>query len=288
MLRSMTAFARQEIVNDWGSLSCELRSVNHRYLEVFLRLPEEIRPLELKIREALNHGLKRGKIDAQIRFQAAEGKFREVKVNEELAQQIIRACHHLELKLPQAAPLSSMEILRWPGVLEFAQIDQEVLFATTLSLVEKTIKELCIYREKEGQKLQTIITSRLQSMVVIVEKVADKMAEIIQNQREKLLNRLSEIKGELDNNRLEQEMIFLAQKMDVDEELERLRLHIEEMRSTMDRDEPTGRRMDFLMQELNREANTLGSKSAHITTTNASVELKVLIEQMREQIQNIE
>jgi uncharacterized protein (TIGR00255 family) len=289
MIRSMTAFARQEGDGEWGALQLELRSVNHRYLEVNPRLPEELRQLEPMLRERIGRRLGRGKIDCTIRYQpptaATAGG---VKVNTELVKQLSHASREVDSLIYNPAPVNSLEVLRWPGVLESAAVDMEQLRGAAMALLDAALQELDENRGREGEKLKTIILQRADSAAEVVTAVRQRLPEVLAAVRQRLNERLAELRQELDENRLEQEMVLQAQKLDVDEEMDRLETHLAEVRRVLERDEPVGRRLDFLMQELNREANTLGSKSADSETTKASVELKVLIEQMREQIQNIE
>ncbi len=288
MIRSMTAFSRQEASNELGELVLEIRTVNHRYLDIFLRLPEELRSLDSVMRELIGSRLSRGKVECSLRFQPADQNGGELALNDERIKQIAHASRHIESILYDPAPVSSLEVLRWPGVIQSQPLDLEQLQQAVTALLEKALLDLIATREREGKKLAEVIKQRCDAMEEIVAGVKAKMPEILAQWREKLINRINEAKVELDTDRLEQEMIYLVQKTDVAEEMDRLALHIEEVRRVLQGDKPVGRRLDFLMQELNREANTLGSKSIHADTTRASVDLKVYIEQMREQIQNIE
>ncbi len=288
MIRSMTAFSRKEAQQPWGTLSWELRSVNHRYLEVSPRLPEELRTLETAVRALASRFLKRGKLDATLRFQATVHAAAEMAVNKELAAQLVRAVREIESILARSSPLDAMEILSWPGVLEIPEMDFDPVRQQALALLEEALAELVETRDREGEGLRAFILERCDAMHRQVERVRACMPGVLSHLRNRLMDRFAEVKSELDPNRLEQELVILAQKLDVDEEMARLRAHITEVRRVLDQDQPAGRRLDFLMQELNREANTLGSKSADVETTRASVEMKVLIEQMREQVQNIE
>jgi len=288
MIRSMTAFARQERSGEWGALGWELRSVNHRYLEISARLPEDFRVIEMPMRALVAKHLNRGKVDCSLRFQAAVGVLGEMAVNRELARQLSQASREVDALLYNPGPVSSMDILRWPGVLQTPALDLEAIHHEAMDLLELALQELVETRAREGARLKEVIEQRLDAMEPIVAQVRERLPDLLAAQREKLQARLAELKAELDTARLEQEMVFLAQRMDVDEELERLSGHIEEVRRVLGQDQPKGRRLDFLMQELHREANTLGSKSVAAETTRASVDLKVLIEQMREQVQNIE
>ena len=288
MIRSMTAFARQERQGDWGTLTLELRSVNHRYLEVHPRLSDEVRSWESLIRERINARLGRGKVECNLRYQAPSMSEKEVVINKQLADALAHATRTIDGLIYNPAPVSAMDILRWPGVLQSRLVDEEVLKQEVLSVLDSGLDELIETREREGEKVKAHLLERCQGIDTVVAQVQVLLPEILQAQRDKLRSRLTELKAELDADRLEQEIVILAQKMDVDEELSRLSTHVTEVRRVLEQDQPVGRRLDFLMQELNREANTLGSKSIHSETTRASVELKVLIEQMREQVQNIE
>ena len=288
MIRSMTAFARSELTNPWGTLALELRSVNHRYLETSFRLPDEFRPHEGRLRELIQQLLQRGKVDCTVRYQPAGVDAKGLQVNQELVQELARACAQIHSVFKEHRAVSALEVLRWPEVLQATQVDPEVLQQTLMKLMNKALQDMLAMRQREGDKLKQLIMQRLESMHEIVTQVRAVLPEIRQLYREKLLTRLQDLKIDFNTERFEQELVLLAQKMDVDEELDRLTTHISEIRHVLQSKEPVGRRLDFLMQELNREANTLGSKSVDIRTTNASVDLKVLIEQMREQVQSIE
>jgi uncharacterized protein (TIGR00255 family) len=288
MARSMTAFARQERVKDWGTLTLELRSVNHRYLDVSIRMPEDFRSQESKIREKISAGLARGKVDVGLRFSRTESSSGEITIDKELVQQIADASREVDHILYNPASVSSLDILRWPGVIKASELDSNELTIALLELVDETLKDLLEGREREGEKLAELISQRCQSISEVIATVKKRLPEIMQIWREKLLTRIQDASVEIDENRLEQELVMIAQKTDVDEELDRLTTHVTEVKRVLKDKKPIGRRLDFLMQELNREANTLGSKSIDTETTKASVDLKVLIEQMREQIQNIE
>jgi uncharacterized protein (TIGR00255 family) len=288
MIRSMTAFARCEAQASFGVLTWEIRSINHRYLEVGLRAPEELRGLEARVRDVVAKQLNRGKVDCTLRFQSHTDIAPEVPVNEELAQRLIQACARIQALMPQAAPFTALDVLRWPGVLNVTQTDTQEIQERALSLLTETLAELVTTRAREGDKLRDFLAERCTAMRTIVTQVQTRLPEIAQRIREKLHKRLEELLAEVDQARLEQELAHLAQKMDVAEEIGRLLAHFSEIDHLLKQKDPVGRRLDFLMQELHREANTLGSKSADIDTTRASVDLKVNIEQMREQVQNIE
>ena len=288
MIKSMTAFARCQTTEAFGTLIWELRSVNHRYLDIHLRLPDELRGLEGRYREILNVGLSRGKLECCLRFEAEASVERGVEINDDFAKSMTRACEKLNATLHQSSVINVVDILKWPGVVKTAALDMKPVAEASELLLKQALDELVSNREREGERLKDLIVQRCLAVTGIVKQVREQMPEIRDNHRQKTLSRFEELKAEPDMDRLEQELVYLAQKMDVDEELDRLDAHIQELNDVLARDEAVGRRLDFLMQELNREANTLGSKSADIRMTQASVELKVLIEQMREQIQNIE
>ena len=324
MIRSMTAFAREQGHGEYGELTWEIRSVNHRFLESTVRLPEELRAIEPVVREQVTLRLGRGKVECNLRFKAATAAATELKVNDGLVDQILAAADKMAHRLHSSHQLSIMDLLRWPGVLESAEQDFTPLQEAAVELLDKTIDSLLEAREREGGRLSELIAQRVTSMRAQVELARERMPQVIAAVRERLRSRLAEVAETLDQARLEQEMALLAQRLDVDEEMDRLRSRLAEVAETLDQarleqemallaqrldvdeemdrlrthldevervlkqDEPVGRRLDFLMQELNREANTLGSKSADSETTAVSVEMKVLIEQMREQVQNIE
>ncbi len=287
MVASMTAFGRGEDKGDWGRAIWEVRSVNHRYLEVSPRLPEDLRILENAVRERVAARLGRGKIDCSLRFDAEEATATDLTINHDLAQKLIQACDVISEKLPTSTP-TPLDILRWPGVVQREPPDPETLSQPLMALLDSTLDQLVETREREGDKLATMIEERCARAAEMVTELRDRLPEIMTALRERLLKRAEELQIELERERLDQELVLLAQRYDVAEELDRLDTHIAEIRRILKKDGPVGRRLDFLMQELNREANTLGAKTAHIDYSNTSVELKVLIEQMREQIQNIE
>ncbi|HEY5602986.1 MAG TPA: YicC/YloC family endoribonuclease [Gammaproteobacteria bacterium] len=287
MVRSMTAFARQTAESDLGTLTLELKSVNHRFSEVSLRLPEELRPVEAKIRDRLGQVVSRGKIDANFRYQppiVAAG----FEIDPDLVQTLAATSKAVETHLPGIAPLRMVDVLKWPGVLKLPELDAEHLSGMAMALLDKALVELTETREREGEKLKQLLLERCAAMATEVAKVQLRIPAAIDAMRQRLKERLAEWKAELDETRLEQEVVFLCNKSDVAEEMDRLQAHIDEVKRVLNEKKPIGRRLDFLMQELNREANTLGSKSPDTDMTRASVELKVLIEQMREQVQNIE
>jgi len=288
MVRSMTAFARQTVESDLGTLTLELKSVNHRFSEVSLRLPEELRPVEAKIRDKIGQVVKRGKIDANIRYQAPATQVSGLEVDQSLVKSLTAVSKDVETILPGITSFRMIDVLKWPGVLKAPEVDVEQLVATTMALLDDGLKELKETREREGEKLKQLLQERCDAMAVEVAKVQQRIPVAIEAMRQRIKVKLTEWQAELDDTRLEQEVVFLCNKSDVAEEMDRLQAHIEEVIRVLDEKKPIGRRLDFLMQELNREANTLASKSPDTEMTRASVELKVLIEQMREQVQNIE
>jgi len=289
MVMSMTAFARKQQEYTWGSLIWEVRSVNHRYLEPGLRLPDALRALEPALRDSLRNALSRGKVECQLRFQANERSAEDISVNTALVEQLSNTAQMIaELTNLSSAPLSVAEILKWPGVMQEANLDFDAIADQAVTLFHQTLSDLNEARSREGTELAALISKRLQQVREIVDSVRSRMPEILKRQQEIIAARLQDFKAELDPARLEQELVLLAQKCDIDEELDRLSTHIDEVARVLRLPEPMGRRLDFLMQELNREANTLSSKSIVAETTLDAVELKVLIEQMREQVQNIE
>lgn len=288
MISSMTAFGRTEETGAEGHTVWEIRTVNHRYLELSLRLPEELRMLESRFRECISARISRGKVDCTLRHEPAYSENSALPVNAELVRALLNAAGTITAMMPQATPPTALEILRWPGVINRTTPDPEIVGGHLLQQLTQTLDVLEESRRREGVKLKAILLERCDTALGVVRHIKGRIPEIITVLREKLLTKAQELKVELDPERLEQEILLLTQKYDATEEMDRLETHLNEVRRVLDQKEPVGRRLDFLMQELNREANTLGSKAAHYDCTTASVELKVLIEQMREQIQNIE
>ena len=287
MIRSMTAFARAESVQPWGTLTWELRSVNHRYLEPGFKLPDAARGLEPRLRELLRQRVERGKVEVQLRIAQAAGASHPAP-DLALAAEVVRAAEAVAALMASPAPVSPLEILRWPGVLEQEVLEGDTLAAAALAGFERALEALGEARAREGAALAGLMLERLEAIAAITARVRAAMPRILEAQRSRLQARLAELRVELDPGRLEQELVILAQRADVEEELDRLATHAAEVRRVLQQGGACGRRLDFLMQELNREANTLGSKSIAADTTQAAVDLKVLIEQMREQVQNIE
>jgi uncharacterized protein (TIGR00255 family) len=289
MIHSMTGFASAEHQYNFGRLSWEVRSVNHRYFEFGFRVPEEFRVLEPEIRRILGIHLSRGKVDATLRYiPAAAISSSNLNLNQDLAGKLLT----LQKKLQDLSGVEQepdlQSLLRWPGLVEEQAPDSQPLHEAALELLSKAAKDLKAARGREGEQLSAAIRERLVGIEQWIVQIREWLPEIREALREKLLSRIEDLQQPLEPGRLEQEVAFLAQKIDVDEELDRLAAHVKETLLVLERDDPVGRRLDFLMQEFNRESNTLSSKSVDKRTTQAAVELKVLIEQMREQVQNIE
>ncbi len=287
MIQSMTAYARIEHKAEWGTASWELRSVNQRYLETYLRLPEQMRSLEPVLRDRLRKRLNRGKVEVNLRYELSESGSSEMRLNQDLAKQLLNAADWLK-KESSHGELNLADILRWPGVMSGAEQDMGDINKDLLVAFDDAVVQFIEARGREGEAINTMLQTRLDQIVEQVAIVRQHMPAVMQWQRDKLTNRLAEITGELDPARMEQEMVLLAQKMDVAEEMDRLDAHVAETRLILKKGGAQGRRLDFMMQEFNRESNTLASKSISAEVTAAAVELKVLIEQMREQIQNVE
>jgi len=288
MIRSMTGFARREKQSDWGTLSWELRSVNHRYLEISWRLPEEIRPLETELRKIVSRHLKRGKIECGLRLRWNEDALPPLKINSTVLSQLAAGVRDVGAHFPETAPVNPLDVLRWPRAVEDPERDAGPAQESAASLLDEALAELVAARENEGGRLAELLLDRCTTIATLVERARARLPEIRSALRDRTLERLAQLETEVDSERLEQEIVLMVQKMDVDEELDRLDGHVAEVRAILDSGGAVGRRLDFLMQELNREANTLASKSVDQDSTRIAVELKVLIEQMREQIQNLE
>ncbi|MDC0663980.1 YicC/YloC family endoribonuclease [Marinobacter sp. SS21] len=288
MIRSMTAFSRQDAQGEWGALTCEIRAVNHRYLEPSFRLPDSLRELENRFREHLRSQLKRGKVDVGVRIQLADSAEQSFVINHDLAEALNDAANQINRILDNPAHINALDIMRWPGVMASPEQDMEPIRAAAISLFERTVADLMEAREREGERLRPLFEERLASMQKMVKEVRAAMPELLERQARQLRERFQKAQVELEPDRLSQEMVMLAQKSDVAEELDRLDAHVGEVLETLQSSDAIGRRLDFLMQELNREANTLSSKSIDARVTRVAVDLKVLIEQMREQVQNLE
>ncbi|HVF34307.1 MAG TPA: YicC/YloC family endoribonuclease [Candidatus Saccharimonadia bacterium] len=288
MIRSMTAFALREASSPWGVLACELRSVNHRYLELSLRLPDELRAIEPKLRELVASRISRGKVDATLKLRGGEARLQELKLNRALAAELVRLSNEIKAIAPDLAPGTRFEALSWPGLILEPEADVAGQHDAALALFDAAFDEFIATRDREGGRLLVVMQERIDAIESIVADIRGWLPGIRQALRAKLDAKLAELKLPLDPGRLEQELVLSLQKLDVDEELDRLAAHVAEARRILGRSEAAGRRLDFLLQEFNREANTLGSKSVDPRTSQACVELKVLIEQLREQVQNIE
>jgi uncharacterized protein (TIGR00255 family) len=288
MLRSMTAFARSEQPYGGWTITWELRSVNHRYLEITVRLPETLRALEPVVRERISNAVSRGKVEGSLKLQSATEGAATISLNRPLAESLLKVAVELEAMIGPGIGLCLGDLLRWPGVVSELEPALETIQPSILAGLDTALAELVATRQREGERTTGMILQRCEAMQVQVSKIRTRRPEVLSRQRDKLLARLAELPVEPDHNRLEQELVIIAQRLDVEEELDRLDAHLAEISDVLQRPEPVGRRLDFLMQELNREANTLASKSADTETTRAAVELKVLIEQLREQVQNIE
>ena len=288
MLHSMTGFARESVESALGTLTWEIRAVNHRYLDVQFKLPEDIRPKEQSFRQLASAKLGRGKIECSLYFRRAVNQDGELMLDTDLVELIGHRISELTSKLPNVAAVNPIEILRWPGVVVQAETDTGPLLEQASALLETALAAINDMRASEGVRITEMLEARCDEIAAISSSVRTRMPEVLEATRVKQRERIEKLEVDADPDRLELEIALIAQKIDVDEELDRLDSHLVEIRDALQSDKPVGRRLDFLMQELNREANTLGSKSADTETTKAAVDLKVLIEQMREQVQNVE
>lgn len=284
----MTAFARIETDTDCGRAAWEIRSVNHRYAEVSVRLPDDFRALEPAIRERVARRVKRGKIDCTLRIERQRDEFSDITLNRTAAQAVLKAVDQIQSLGERSLEVNALDVLRWPGVTASEEIDLDAAGKQLLAGLDAALAEFLNMRQREGEKLASMISERLTGILEQHQLMVTRVPEIIASIKQRHVQKISDLADGIDEARVEQESALLIQKLDVAEELDRLKAHVEEVGHTLRQDEPIGRRLDFLMQELNREANTLGSKSSHIDTTGSSIELKVLIEQMREQVQNLE
>ncbi|CDT74200.1 MULTISPECIES: YicC/YloC family endoribonuclease [Vibrio] len=288
MIYSMTAYARKEVKGDWGSAVWEIRSVNQRYLETYFRMPEQFRGLEPVLRERFRKRLARGKVECNLRFEANPAAKGELSINEALASQVIKAAEQVMHMTGELSRINPFQVMQWPGVMETPEQDMDAVNKVLLEAFDGAMDEFIEARAREGENMKALIEQRLNAISAEVVKVRARMPEILEWQRERLFSKFEDAKVELDPSRIEQELILLAQKSDVAEELDRLDSHVKETTNILKKGGAVGRRLDFMMQEFNRESNTLASKSISTDITASGVELKVLIEQMREQIQNIE
>jgi uncharacterized protein (TIGR00255 family) len=288
MIRSMTGFARRERQGPWGTLVCELRTVNHRYLEISLRLPDEVKALDNDVRQTIGAALRRGKVDVSVYLKSAAGTQRSLELDQALLDELLARIQQVRARLTDSTAVSPLELLRWPGVIREAEGDAKPVLAAALEVLREALAELNDTRHREGQRIRELLLGRCTAMRAQVQVVKSRLPEVSQRLRERIVDRIAQLGVTPDQERLEQELVLYTHKMDVDEELDRLTGHLDEVSGVLDSSEPAGRRLDFLMQELNREANTLSSKSQDGETTKAAVDMKVMIEQMREQVQNVE
>ncbi len=284
----MTGFARRERQFPQGLLAWELKTVNHRFLEMSFRLPEDFRVGEAEFRQSVAASARRGKVECSLHFRPAVAGAGPLEVDAELLASLNERAKAIAVQAGPAARIDVLDLLRWPGVIRDAARDPAPMVAAAHALLADALAELARFRDSEGGRLRDALEQRCAGLVEFSARVADRLPEVRARMRARLLERIAQLVADVDHDRLEQELAILAQRLDVDEEIDRLRGHVAEVRKTFDDQEPAGRRLDFLMQELNREANTLSSKSQDIETTRAAVDMKVLIEQMREQVQNIE
>jgi len=284
----MTGFARREVSGPWGTLVCEIRSVNHRFLEAGFRLPDELRQTESELRQRLAKEIKRGKVDCSMSYRRLQGADSTLEVDAQALDRLTARVRDVARLLPDRHTVNVLDILRWPGILKDDSDIGDELLASARSLFGATVEELVAARAREGVRLRELLEARCGSLDALVAQVRTRLPEVQARVRTKLNERLTELQANVDQDRLEQELALMLQRLDVDEELDRLAGHIVEIRRVIGGNEPAGRRLDFLMQELNREANTLSSKSQDLETTRSAVDMKVIIEQMREQVQNVE
>jgi uncharacterized protein (TIGR00255 family) len=284
----MTAFARESGIGNDGELTWEIRSVNHRYLEAFVRLPEDLKALDPAVRERIGKRVARGKLDCSLRYASTPGSTAALQVNERYLNQLLDLGDKVAQLVGRSASPAPFELLRWPGVVLEEKSDLGPVMARALSLLDAALASLVAVRTAEGERLAELISARCEKLAACVTQARERMPVVAAEMRARLLERLEAVRAELDPNRLEQELALIAQRMDVDEEMDRMQSHVNQVRTVLQADGPVGRRLDFLMQELNREANTLASKSSDLHLTRVAMEMKILIEQMREQVQNIE
>lgn len=287
MIASMTAFARKSQESNWGSITWELRTVNHRYLEITVRMPEPLRHLEKSVREHIQKQINRGKVEAILKFQPGRDVPFNITVNESLVGQLASAADSIQALFPNTQA-NVMDLLAWPGILQTKDTNMDIVGVALVELLQETVSDLVAARGREGEGLKKFIEERLQSIKHYVSIVKKRIPNVVEVAQMKIQTRFEELSLSLDKERFEQEMVWLAQKVDIAEELQRLEAHTVEVQRVLDKGGVVGRRLDFLMQELNREANTLSSKSVDSEVTQAAIELRVQIEQIREQVQNIE
>lgn len=287
MVHSMTSFARHQVDKDWGTLTIEIRSVNHRFLETHFRIPDTLKMLEIPLRDLLKKKLHRGKVELAIKY-TPQNQNQGLAVDQALVEQLNKAISQISNSIDNISPVSPLDILQYPGVKIEKSVDQESINKAAMDIANHCIDDLIGHRQREGQELKLAIEQRLTGISAIVANVREKLPTIVNNQRTQILEKIAQWQVDIDSQRLEQEVAMLAQKIDVAEELDRLDAHVVETNHALNSKGSIGRRLDFLMQEFNREANTLSSKSVVTETTQNAVDLKVYIEQMREQVQNIE
>ena len=284
----MTAFARESASTERGALTVELRSVNHRYLDCSFKLPDPLRALEPRLREEAGKALARGKLDCLFRLQSHAADAQQMQIDNNRLDSVLAAARDIQERLGTQTPIDALQLMQFPGIFSAPEASEEQLQQDARNLFSAALDNMKENRRREGEKLASMVLDRLSQVEEQVKATRKALPALMQQQRERIIHRISELDVDVEQGRLEQELVYLAQKADLDEELDRLDAHIDEVRRTLGKGGPCGRRLDFLMQELNREANTLSSKSQSTSTTQTAVELKVLIEQMREQIQNIE
>lgn len=283
----MTAFARCSNQGNWGEIIWEIKTVNHRYLDCSFYLPEQFRRLEINLREKVKQKIQRGRIESKLWYKSGPNAL-EMKVNFDLVNKLSKVSKELARAMPGVKGVSVVDLLRWPDVLQVCETSSEEINNAVLQLFDKALDELLINRAKEGATLQKLLEARLDKIITLIDQTKDGVARVLSTQREKILARLGELKEQLDAMRLEQEILLFSHKIDIAEEIDRIKMHVAEMKHNLANGSGAGKRLDFLLQELNREANTLASKSVDVEITKIAVELKVLIEEMREQAQNIE
>ena len=288
MINSMTGFGRTELQTPDGQIQLEVRSVNHRYLDNQFKLPEGFRALEQELRDIVAATLKRGKIDVSLSIKRLADQSAETHVNAERARQVIAQLEDVAALMKDPGQINPAAVVRMPGVIEEKETAPDQLYPAVRDALTSAVEQLARNRAREGAKIHAMLDSRCAEVVTLAGTVRERLPTVLSGIRDRLEQKIEALNAQLDSDRLEQELAIIAQKLDVSEELDRLDAHVEEVRATLAAGEPVGRRLDFLMQELNREANTLGSKSADTETTQTAVELKVVIEQMREQVQNVE
>lgn len=284
----MTAYAREVLNSPIGNICWELRSVNHRYLEVYFKLPEEIRDLEHGLREAVRKTLVRGKLDCVVKLESKALASTELDLNQQVLNNISAACNKISQSLHNPAAISALDLLKWPGVINSVEQNQTELSAHIMQSFKQALSKLITARNNEGLQLQQIIQQKLELIDMQVANLQQQLPNIIEQYRQKLSSRIAELQLNLDQNRLEQELVYLLQKSDISEEIDRLKIHILDFKQVVKTGEAVGRKLDFILQEMNREANTMASKSISSLSSTIALELKVLIDQIKEQVQNLE